>query len=123
MKSLNIIIAERDSAVAQSLYYSLDRYFRSVRLARSLDELRSDIPRHRVDIVVADLETVALPEIARLRSEFALPVICTHRIPDEDIWTAALQAGAADVCANSDAAAIVAALQRSLNESSKSQAA
>jgi DNA-binding response OmpR family regulator len=122
MEVLNIIIAERDPAVAQILYSSLDRHFRSVRLARSLDELRSDIPRHRVDAVVADLETVALPEISQLRREFGVLVICTHRIPDEDIWTAALQAGADDVCANSDALAIVAALHRSRQEPSSNAA-
>ncbi|MFB3813456.1 MAG: hypothetical protein ACE14L_05035 [Terriglobales bacterium] len=122
MKALDIIIAERDPAVAQLLSSSLDRHFRSVRLARSIEELRSAIPRHRVDAVVADLETVALPEVAELSREFQLPVVCVHRIPDDELWTAALQAGALDVCPNSDAPAILTALERNV-EGTHSQAA
>ncbi len=116
MKALNIIVAERDPAVAQLLCSTLDAHFRSVKVAHSLDELRLAIPRHRADAVVADLETVALPEIADLSKEFELPVVCTHRIPDEALWAAALEAGAIDVCPNSDPRTIVDTLERNLSK-------
>ncbi len=117
MKALNIILAEHDPAVAQLLCRTLDDHFRSVRVAHSLDELRQAIPRQRADAVIADLETVALNEVASLSREFRLPVVCTHRIPDESLWTAALEAGALDVCANSDANTIIDALERNLDKS------
>ncbi len=110
MKALNIIVAQHDPAVAQLLCRTLDDHFRSVRVAHSLDELRQAIPRQRADAVVADLETVALNEVADLSREFRLPLVCTHRIPDDSLWMAALEAGALDVCANSDPDTIIDAL-------------
>jgi hypothetical protein len=35
-----------------------------------------------------------------------------HRVPDEEMWTAALDAGALDVCPESDGSEIVAAVYR-----------
>jgi DNA-binding NtrC family response regulator len=112
MQALNIVIAQNDPAVAAMLASSLDRYFRSVRLARSLDELRSAIPKGRPDAVVADLETVTLEQVHELTAEFQVPVVCTHRLPDESMWTAALSAGAIDICQNSDVDGITEALKR-----------
>ncbi len=112
MQALNIIIAQHDPTAAGFLTASLDRHFRSVRLARSRDELRSAIPKVRPDAVIVDLETVTLADVQQLTSEFQVPVVCTHRLPDESLWTAALGAGAVDICQNSDAAGIVTALRR-----------
>jgi DNA-binding NtrC family response regulator len=111
--SLSIVIAEHDPAVAQSLASSLDNHFRPVRLTRSLEELRSAIPRHRVDAVVANLETVGLKDLAQISRDLKVPVIGTHRVPDEDMWTAALDAGVSDVCTN-EPKAVVAAVRRNL---------
>jgi DNA-binding NtrC family response regulator len=115
MYSLSIVIAEHDPAIAHALASSLDRHFRSVRLARSLEELKSAIPRHRIDAVVADLETVALNDITEISRDLHLPVICTHRVPDEAMWTAALNAGALDVCSN-EPGAVVAAVRKHFQE-------
>lgn len=114
MQALSILIAEHDPAIAQRLASSLDRHFRSVRLARSIEELKSDIPRHRVDAVIADLETVALDEVTQISRELHVPVICTHRIPDEEMWAAAMEAGALDVCPK-EPHAVVAAISRNLS--------
>jgi hypothetical protein len=64
----------------------------------------------RADAIVADLETVSLADVASLLREYHVPVVCTHRIPDEDIWTAAMDAGALDVCGRLDVGAIVRAI-------------
>jgi DNA-binding NtrC family response regulator len=113
MQPLSIVIAEHDPAIAHALASSLDRHFRSVKLTRSLEELRSAIPRHRVDAVVADLETVALNDVAQISRDLHVPVICTHRVPDEQMWAAAMEAGAVDVCSN-EPRAVVAAISRHL---------
>ena len=110
----NIVIAESDRALADQLFSSLDRQFRSVKLVQSLGELRLAIPGHQVDAVVADLETVDLQQLADLKSVHKLTVICTHRVPDEAMWTAALEADVFDVCQSNDIPAIVDAIQRSL---------
>jgi hypothetical protein len=83
-----------------------------VRLARTLDELKTAIPKGRPDAVIADLETIDLSQIEELTNEYQVPVVCTHRLPDECLWAAALAAGAVDFCQDSDSAGIVTALTR-----------
>lgn len=121
MQRLSILIAEHDPAIANVLASSLDRHFRTVRLVRTLDELRSAIPRQRIDAVVADLETVALNDVAQISRDLHVPVICTHRVPDEDMWTAAIDAGAVDICSN-EPWAVVAAISRNLVDVSETAA-
>lgn len=106
----HIVVAQQDPTVAQALTATLDRHFRSVRLARSLDELKHALPRHRAQVAVVDLETISLEEVAQLSREFDIPFICTHRVPDEEMWTAALEAGALDVCPNDDVNSILSAV-------------
>ena len=76
----------------------------------SLDELKSLLVRLPADAAIVDLETIGLNQVVDFRREFDLPVVCTHRVPDEEIWTAAMDAGAADLCARTDVAAIVRAI-------------
>jgi DNA-binding NtrC family response regulator len=106
----HLVIAQHDATVAQSLTANLDRHFRSVRLARSLEELKHALPRYRAQVAVVDLETIPLDEVAQLAREFDVRIICTHRVPDEDMWTAALGAGALDVCSNDDVNGILSAV-------------
>jgi DNA-binding NtrC family response regulator len=110
METYTVLLAENDSAIARPLAISLGAHFRSVRTVSSADELRSALPRVSADVIVADLETITLEEVADLHRKFHLPVVCTHRIPDEDIWTAAMEAGALDVCSRTDVGAIVRAI-------------
>jgi hypothetical protein len=50
-------------------------------------------------VLVLDLENSCLEEVERLHEEFpALSIVCTHRLADEELWTAALSEGAADIC-------------------------
>jgi DNA-binding NtrC family response regulator len=109
-----ILIVEHDPATADMLARRLDDQFRSVRMVRSLNELASALHGQHVDAVVADLELVAMDEIAEISRKLHLPVICTHRVPDEQMWTAALEAGALDVCASSDVSGIISSLYRNV---------
>jgi DNA-binding NtrC family response regulator len=106
----NVVIAQHDSKSAQALASMLDRQFHSVRLARSLEEVKSAIPRLRVELAVVDLEMVSLAEVENLSREFHVPIICTHRVPDEEMWAAALSAGAIDCCQNGDVDSILSAM-------------
>lgn len=124
MKPLNVVVAQMDSRKAESLAASLHNHFRTVSVARSLEELRNAIPRHRADVAIVDLELVSVPEVAELHSEFgATHLICTHRVPDEEMWTSAMSAGAADVCPNDNVPTIVGSALKSLGMMSQAQAA
>ncbi len=121
--SFTIVLAENDSSIARLLAVSLGTHFRSVKTVHTVDELMSAIPRMRADAIVVDLETVSLADVSRLLQEFHLPVVCTHRIPDDELWTAAMDAGALDVCGRLDVDAIVRAISYAGDDFNRSTAA
>ena len=111
MQTVSVVIANHDTVAASGLADALRRYFRSVSVARSLDEVRSAIPRQRADLAVVDLETVSLSDVQQLRHEFdQTQVLCVHRIADEEMWTQALSAGAVDCLQSADVAGIMHAI-------------
>ncbi len=117
MQPLNVVIASTDSNAASLLAESLHRHFRSISVARSIDEVRHAIPKHRAQLAIVDLETVNLEDVAKLCSDFGqTQVVCTHRIPDEEMWAEALTAGAIDCCQNADVAGIMDAVRRNLRQ-------
>ncbi len=115
MQALNVIIAHGDCVVAESLAAALHSHFQNISVARSSEELRALLHRMHPDAAVVDLETVELDEVADLCHKYALPVVATHRIPDDKIWTEALAVGATDCCENSDVRNIVGAISRSVH--------
>ena len=113
MKSSSVVLLQIDPVIAQSLTASLLSSFRSVHAVRSVEELRSSILKHRAKVVILDMEMAPLPEVERLSHEFpGLSVVCTHRLADEEMWTAALSAGASDICPTYDTHSILAAALR-----------
>jgi DNA-binding NarL/FixJ family response regulator len=113
MKSSSIVLLQVDPVIAQSLTASLLSSFRSVHAVRSMQELRSSILKHRAKVVILDIEMASLPEVERLSHEFpGLSVVCTHRLADEEMWTAALSAGASDICPTYDTHSILTAAVR-----------
>jgi DNA-binding NtrC family response regulator len=109
------VIVQSDNVSAATLAAALQTQCRSVHVTHSPDEARAAVPRHRADIVIADLELMRLPEIQLLHHEFGnVSIVCTHRIPDDHMWAEALQAGAVDCCRTSDVGAIMEAATRNL---------
>ncbi|MBI1740303.1 MAG: hypothetical protein HY233_06640 [Acidobacteriales bacterium] len=99
MEPLNVVLYQNDARTAQALAASLSQYFPSVHLARTCEEIRPAIARHRAEVLVLDVETSCPGEVKRLHQEFpGLCIVCTHRLADEDLWTEALNQGAADMC-------------------------
>jgi DNA-binding NtrC family response regulator len=99
MEPLNVVLYQNDAGVAQALASRLSQHVRSVHLARSCEEIRPSIARHRAKVLVLDLENSGLTEVGRLHHEFpGLSIVCTHRLADEELWTEALNQGAADMC-------------------------
>jgi DNA-binding NarL/FixJ family response regulator len=121
MQPLNVVLLQNDSRVAQSLVSALTNTFSSVRQVQSLGELRTSIARHRAGIAILDMEAASISDVEHLSREFPKAcIVCTHRLADEDMWTAALNAGAADVCPPSDTPGI---LRAALRDSSMKQSA
>ena len=113
MNQHDVIVAQSDCVVAEHLAAQLHTYFRNVSVARDLDEIRHIIYRHGANVVVVDLDLAGLTDIRSLTNEFhSVAFICTHRVPDEELWNDTLQAGAIDCCANDDVSSIVRATRR-----------
>jgi DNA-binding NtrC family response regulator len=112
MPTMTILLAEQDPVAARTLAATLDSQLCSVKMFISLHELRAALLQVRADAVIADLETVSLTEVAGLCRDFRLPVICTHRIPDDELWMASIDAGAIDVCEKSDVHSLLGAIMR-----------
>jgi len=108
MQPLNVVLLQSDSRVAQSLVSALANTFSSVHQVQSLGELRTSIAKHRAGIAILDMEAASLSDVEHLSREFPKAcIVCTHRLADEDMWTAAVNAGAVDVCPPSDTQGIV----------------
>lgn len=108
MQAFDVVLLQSDSRVAQSLVSALSPAAASVRQVHSLKELRNSIAKHRAGIAILDMEAASLSDVQVLAREFpGASIVCTHRCADEEMWTAALNVGAADVCRASDTQAIV----------------
>jgi len=111
----SIVVLEKDPRLALSLAGSLRREFSCVQVTTSEEDLRAKIRRDSSGAVVFSIESGRLSDVSILHAEFPLlPIICTHRVPDEDMWMAALGAGATDVCAVNDVRGILDAVLRSV---------
>jgi|SRR5271155_4466601 len=112
---LSVVVLESDPKLAQSLAGGLSSHFNSVHLARSGDELRERIARSRPQAVILDMECSRLTDVRSLHKDFpSLPIVCTHRVPDEELWIAALEAGASDVCPVDDVPEVLSSVLRNV---------
>jgi len=112
---INVVILEADPRVAQSLAGKLSSHFHAVHLTRSGYELREHVVKSRPEAVVVDVEYSRLTDVRSLHDDFPLmPIVCTHRIPDEQLWVEALDAGASDVCRSDEAQSVLRSVLRSL---------
>ena len=108
MKPLSAIVAHKSEAPAELLAESLRQHLRFVSTAVSYDDACSQAKQHRAQLMIVDLETVALNQIKVLLQELpGITIVCTHRSADDPVWNEALAAGAVDCCLESDIRAIV----------------
>jgi DNA-binding NtrC family response regulator len=110
----SVVILEKDPKVALYMAGGLRPRF-AVHVAESREELRDDVARNHPEAVVLNIEHWRLTDVESLHHEFpALPIVCTHRVPDEEMWMAALEAGASDVCPADDVDNVVSSVLRSV---------
>ncbi len=111
----NVIVAQSDASSAAKLASALHNHCRTVYVARTPEEIRNAVPKHRADVAIVDLEVLGLPEVERLHHEYGnLQIVTTHRVADEDLWARSLQAGAVDCCYPQDVPSIVGSAMRNL---------
>jgi len=111
----SVVVFESDPKVAQSLAGRLSSHFHSVHLSRSRDELRERVAKSRPQAVILDMEYSGLTDVRNLHRDFpSLPIVCIHRLPDEELWIAALEAGASDVCPADDVQTVLTSVLRSV---------
>jgi len=109
----NVVLLEKDPRVARSLVGGLRAHF-SVHVTGSREELRDRVQRNHPEAVVLNIEYWRLTDVESLHRDFPqLPIVCTHRIPDEEMWMAALDAGASDVCPSDDVGNVLTSVLRS----------
>jgi DNA-binding NarL/FixJ family response regulator len=110
----SVVLFETNPGVARSLAGVLRSHF-SVHVTRSREELRDDVTRTQPQAVVLNLEHWLLADVESLHRDFpTLPIVCTHRVPDEDMWMEALAAGASDVCPADDVANVLTSVLRTV---------
>ncbi len=118
----SVVVLEKDPALASILALGLGRYF-SVHLTRSREELRDDLDKTHPQAVILNIDEWRLADVESLHRDFpSLPIVCTHRIPDDELWTAALAAGASDVCFADDVQNVLSSVRRSLGLSNSAVA-
>jgi chemotaxis response regulator CheB len=109
----SVVVLEKDARVARSLVGGLRGHF-AVHVTGSREELRDNVARTNPEAVVLNIEHWMLTDVESLHHEFPkLPIVCTHRIPDEEMWMAALAAGASDVCPADDVSNVLTSVLRS----------
>jgi DNA-binding NtrC family response regulator len=104
-----VLMAQSDPAMARALWNDLHAHFAGVVLAENASEVRTLVLRHpEVRMAVLDMEVVGLEDVRELAHTFSeLIIVCTHRSPDDRMWTAALAAGAVEYCHPDDIRAIL----------------
>jgi DNA-binding NtrC family response regulator len=108
-----VVVLEKDPGVARSLAGGLRPHF-SVHVADSNEELRENVARNHAEAVILNIEHWRLTDVQSLHRDFPqLSIVCTHRIPDEEMWMAAMSAGASDVCPADDVGNVLMSVLRS----------
>jgi DNA-binding NtrC family response regulator len=113
MEPLHVVVYQGDAQTAERLAAGLSRYFPSICLTRNRDEIRPAITETSAELLVLDVENSGTMELERLHQEFPeLYIVCTHRLANDELWTEALNQGAADLCVPWNTEEVVQALTR-----------
>jgi DNA-binding NarL/FixJ family response regulator len=108
MQTAGVVILQSDPRIAQSMVDSFADSFEVVQSVGSLDEVRSGLTDHHWSVLIMDLEAVGLQDVQDFSQQFPdIKIICNHRLADDEMWTAALGAGAVEFCRSSDTTSIL----------------
>lgn len=124
MATHKIVLLEQDSTQKHSLGPILRSAVSQVEAAGSLAELRQNLATHRAEVAVVDMEMISTEDVMHLSREFpGTCIVCHHRLADEQMWAAVMNAGAADICSSTNPQAIVTAVLQTSGGKTRSAAA
>jgi DNA-binding NtrC family response regulator len=112
--SQSVVVLEKDPRVARSLAGGLRPHF-AVQLINTREELQDRLATNHPEALVLNIEHWRLTDVKSLHQDFPqLPIVCTHRVPDEEMWMAAMEAGASDICQADDVGNVLTSVLRSM---------
>ena len=114
MSPTYLLLISHDPRCRKQLASVLSRDFPNLRAADCVEDAQMAILQQRPDMVLADLEVMGPQELFHITHQYALPVLCLHRVPDDELWTTAMDFGAFDLCCATDCKSIVMAIRRCL---------
>jgi hypothetical protein len=117
-----IVVLQTDPARAENLVSGFTSVSEAIFIVQSLTELQALASQFFIPIGVLDLKLVTFQEIARLRHQLGMEIICTHRTPDDVMWTEAMDAGAIDCCFDDDGPAICRAIHQTSTAANRAAA-
>jgi DNA-binding NtrC family response regulator len=118
MVLVSVVVLQPEARLARELSSVLSPHFGTIHIAANLKDFRDAVAHRRPRAVVLDMESVVAEDLGGLRRDFpGVSIICTHRLPDDEMWMRALEAGATDVCPTYDPASVLSAVLRTAEES------
>jgi len=99
MQPVNVVLYHYDPRTAQILAAGLSQQSISVYFVRDREDLSPTLTRSQPGVLVLNMETSPAGEVENLHREHpAIPIVCTHRLADDEMWAEALSRGASDIC-------------------------
>lgn len=113
VQTRNVVLLQSDPHLTQLLVAKLSHLFAAVREAHSVDDLRTCAAKRRAEVLILDMEAIPVSDMAQLSHDYPeVSILCNHRLADDDLWLAALNAGAEDCFASHDTRGILQAAAR-----------
>jgi len=113
MEPVHVVLYQNDAETAERLSASLAQFFPFIYSIHERQEIRAAIVQTSAELLVLDVEYTGTGEVESLHREFpGLYIVCTHRLANDELWTEALNQGAADLCVPWNPEEIVRSLTR-----------
>lgn len=124
MNHLTVVIAQKDEGAAERLAQKLGSRFGRVSIAHSRAEVEEIILKTRANAAIVDLELLEIDQLRDLCHEYRrTAIVATHRSPDEEMWMACLESGAADCCHRDDVDGLLRAISHNVTFARAARAA
>jgi DNA-binding response OmpR family regulator len=124
MNHLTVVVAQKDQVAAERLAQVLRGRCKQVAVAHSKEEVQHAILKTRANAAIVDLELLVDDQLRDLCQEYRnTAIVATHRAPDEEMWMACLESGAADCCYRGDVDGVLRAITNNVTMTRAARAA
>jgi DNA-binding response OmpR family regulator len=124
MNQFTVVVAQKDQVAAERLAQVLRGRCKQVAIAHSREEVEHAILKTRANAAIVDLELLESDQLRDLCEEHRnTAIVATHRSPDEEMWMACLESGAADCCYRGDVDGLLRAIANNVTLTRAARAA